>query len=281
MADSDRQGSKPYKTYKAGRGKRRALDDELAGARPAREPKRRQPDAAAPGPARQRPARPTRATRSYGAAPATGRSDKRRRPAAAPPRTPAPLPLVARPRRALPRCWSSPASSSPSSPGPGYQKFSRSVEAANRRLDKVAGANAHVDHDVRAQLTPDNGWIWRKGTTLLLFGVDSKAGEPARSDTIMLMRFNPGTHTINQLSIPRDTLRARPRTGVDEDQRGDVLGRAVDGDQDRQAVPRHRREPRDDRQLPGLPAPRRRRRRRRPVRAQDDQHDRRQVRAGR
>ena len=44
MADSDRQGSKPYKTYKAGRGKRRALDDELAGARPARPPKRGQPD---------------------------------------------------------------------------------------------------------------------------------------------------------------------------------------------------------------------------------------------
>ena len=40
MADSDRQGSKPYKTYKAGRGKRRALDDELAGARPERPPKR-------------------------------------------------------------------------------------------------------------------------------------------------------------------------------------------------------------------------------------------------
>ncbi len=80
---------------------------------------------------------------------------------------------------------------------------------------------------MRAQLTPDNGWIWRKGTTLLLFGVDSKAGEPARSDTIMLMRFNPGTHTINQLSIPRDTYVPVPGQGLDEDQRGDVLGRAV------------------------------------------------------
>ena len=34
MADNDRQGSKPYKTYKAGHGKRRALDDELAGGAP-------------------------------------------------------------------------------------------------------------------------------------------------------------------------------------------------------------------------------------------------------
>jgi hypothetical protein len=34
--DDDRAGAKPYKTYKAGRGRRSQLDDELAGARPAR-----------------------------------------------------------------------------------------------------------------------------------------------------------------------------------------------------------------------------------------------------
>lgn len=40
---------------------------------------------------------------------------------------------------------------------------------------------------------------------MLVLGTDSKTGEPARSDTIMLMRFDPRAHTINQLSIPRDT----------------------------------------------------------------------------
>jgi len=89
---------------------------------------------------------------------------------------------------------------------PGYQKFDRAVDKANTRIDKKT----------LAQLTADDGWIWRKGTTLLLFGVDSKAGEPARSDTIMLMRFNPGTRTVNQLSIPRDTRVQLPNGSVDK-----------------------------------------------------------------
>ena len=40
---------------------------------------------------------------------------------------------------------------------------------------------------------------------MALFGLD-EAGLPAHSDTIMLMHFDAKTHTINQLSIPRDTL---------------------------------------------------------------------------
>ncbi len=89
---------------------------------------------------------------------------------------------------------------------PSYQKFDRAVDKANTRIDKKT----------RAQLSPDTGWIWRKGTTILLLGVDSKAGEPARSDTIILMRFNPGTKTINQLSIPRDTRVQLPNGTVDK-----------------------------------------------------------------
>ena len=100
---------------------------------------------------------------------------------------------------------------------PGYKKFDRAVDKANERIDKKT----------RAELTADDGWIWRNGTTLLLLGVDSKAGEPARSDTIMLMRFNPKTHTINQLSIPRDTRVQLPERHLRQDQRGDVLGRPV------------------------------------------------------
>jgi len=192
MADDDRQGSKPYKTYKAGRGKRRALDDELAGARPPRPSRAAQP--AQPDPAGQGQYA-DKGYQLYGAAPAAGRGDERPADAVAPPEIKRRfrwwhvpialfLLLVVAGVVVTVLAW------------PGYQKFSRAVAASNKR----------VDHRTRAQLTPDNGWIWRKGTTLLLFGVDSKAGEPARSDTIMLMRFNPGTHTINQLSIPRDTL---------------------------------------------------------------------------
>jgi LCP family protein required for cell wall assembly len=89
---------------------------------------------------------------------------------------------------------------------PGYQKFDRAVDKANKR----------VDAKTRAQLSPGDGWIWRSGTTLLLLGVDSKAGEPARSDTILLMRFNPKTRMVNQLSIPRDTRVEIPGYGTDK-----------------------------------------------------------------
>ena len=191
--DDDDNGRKPYKRYKAGRARRSSVDDELAGARPPREP--RDDDRGAG-------AHPVSAERSdgeyrrYGSAAAggTGTAPKRRRF----------------------RWWYVPL-------GlfcllviagvvltvlawPGYQKFDRAVDKANKRIDKKT----------RAELTPDDGWIWRNGTTLLLFGVDSKAGEMARSDTIMLMRFNPKTHTINQLSIPRDTHAQLPNGTYDK-----------------------------------------------------------------
>lgn len=89
---------------------------------------------------------------------------------------------------------------------PGYRTVSTAVAKSNRR----------VDADTRAQLTSDSGVIWRNGTTVLLFGVDSKAGEPARSDTIMLLRFNPSRHTVNQLSIPRDSRVPLPNGTLDK-----------------------------------------------------------------
>ena len=56
--------------------------------------------------------------------------------------------------------------------------------------------------------------ILRNPTTILVLGTDSRLGEPARSDTIMLMRFDPDTHTVNQLSIPRDTKVEVPGRGT-------------------------------------------------------------------
>jgi LCP family protein required for cell wall assembly len=82
---------------------------------------------------------------------------------------------------------------------PGYQRFDRAVEKANKRLDKKA----------RAQLTADAGPIWREGTTVLLLGTDAYG----HSDTIMLMRFDAKNHEINQLSIPRDTYVTVPGHG--------------------------------------------------------------------
>jgi len=204
--DDDNGGRKPYKRYKAGRARRSSVDDELAGARPPREPRPREDG-------RGSDARPVSAERSdgeyrrYGPAPANGKKGKK---AAARGAGTAPK------RRRRFRWWFVPVGLLVALiiagvvvtvlAWPGYQKFDRAVDKSNKRIDKKT----------RAELTPDDGWIWRNGTTLLLFGVDSKAGEAARSDTIMLMRFNPRTHTINQLSIPRDTRVQLPNGSYDK-----------------------------------------------------------------
>jgi len=185
--DDDNGGRKPYKRYKAGRARRSSVDDELAGARPPREPRPRD-DGRGPG------ARPVSAEPSDGEYRRYGPAPKRRRF----------------------RWWSIPVGLLVALiiavvvvtvlAWPGYQKFNRAVGNSNKRIDKKT----------RAALTPDNGWIWRNGTTLLLFGLDGGAGAPARSDTIMLMRFNAKTRTINQLSIPRDTRVQLPNGSYDK-----------------------------------------------------------------
>ena len=190
MATQDDNGAKPYKTYKASsRPRRSQLDDELAGARP---PRRRPSDAdGAAGPSY--PSHSDKAYRTYGPAPNSKAAKMGARKAGTPRR-----------RRRF-RWWYIPvtvfallvitAVVVTVLAWPGYQRFDRAVDKANKR----------VDAKTTAQLSPDDGWIWRKGTTVLLFGLDD-AGLPAHSDTVMHMRFDPGSHQVNTLSIPRDTL---------------------------------------------------------------------------
>jgi LCP family protein required for cell wall assembly len=197
---NDDRGAKPYKTYKAsGRPRRTQLDDELAGARPA--PRRRPSDGgdSAGRPSGTEPAgsayppRSDKAYQTYGPAPGSKDAKKNAKKAGAPRR-----------KRRF-RWWHIPVTALALLiivgvvltvlAWPGYQKFDRAVDKANKRVDKKTSA----------QLTADDGWIWRKGTTVLLFGLDD-AGLPAHSDTVMLMRFDPGAHKVNTLSIPRDTL---------------------------------------------------------------------------
>lgn len=85
----------------------------------------------------------------------------------------------------------------------GYRAFASGVAVSNARIDK----------QTRAVLTPDAGSILTNPTTILVLGVDKRTGEPARSDTIMLMRVDPKTHSIAQLSIPRDMLVSIPGNG--------------------------------------------------------------------
>ena len=257
--NDDREGRKPYRTFKAGRARRSSIDDELAGARP---PRRSRESGAPPrggSGRRAEEARPATGYQRYECRLRAPRPGGRRRRCAA--RGAGDSAGGTSPWGSSSRS-SSPASSSPSSPG----------RATSASITPSTSRTAASTEDTRAQLTPDRGWIWRRGTTLLLLGVDSKDGEPARSDTIMLMHFDPGTHTINQFSIPRDTRVDVPGRGYRQDQRRDVLGRPLAGARDGAALPRHPRQPRHGRQLQRLPAARGRRRRRRHAGPQDHLH---------
>ena len=188
---------KPYRTYHGGSGRHRSLDDELAGLRPPRGDAGRSPtrsseeraprDAGGAG-----SERPYRRYASGGAAQSAARPARRRRF----------------------RWWYVPL-------GlvtllviagvvltvlayPGYKRFDDAVQRSNDRLDAKA----------RGALVPDEGMLLRNPTTILVLGTDSREGEPARSDTIMLLRFDPDRHTVNYLSIPRDTRIDVPGRGA-------------------------------------------------------------------
>jgi len=194
--DDDREGAKPYKTYKARRPRRSQVDEELAGARPARQRPPADEGVAGDG-APDDARRSDKAYHTYSAAPQSGGKSGAKNAAKG-------AGLAPRRRRRL-RWWYIPVGVFAALviagvvltvlAWPGYQKFDRAVDKANKRIDKKT----------RALLAADDGWVWRNGTTVLLLGLDD-AGLPAHSDTIMLMRFDPKNHTINQLSIPRDTL---------------------------------------------------------------------------
>ncbi len=85
----------------------------------------------------------------------------------------------------------------------GYRTFDKAVAKSNHRIGKRA----------RAALADSHGGVLSGPTTLLVLGSDRRGHEPARSDSILLMRFNPTTHTVSQLSIPRDTLVDVPGRG--------------------------------------------------------------------
>ncbi len=95
----------------------------------------------------------------------------------------------------------------------GYLSVSSGVGAANARLPK----------SVRTALAPDSGLLYSNPTTILLLGTDHATGKGAagrssdqHSDSITILRTEPGRHRIVYLSIPRD-LRVRiPGVGYEK-----------------------------------------------------------------
>jgi polyisoprenyl-teichoic acid--peptidoglycan teichoic acid transferase len=89
--------------------------------------------------------------------------------------------------------------------GYGYSQFRGSLNAANKR----------VDAGTRAALVP-GGSLLSDATTTLVLGSDRRPdGGIGRSDSILLVRVDPGRNRIAQLSIPRDLRVTIPGHGDD------------------------------------------------------------------
>jgi polyisoprenyl-teichoic acid--peptidoglycan teichoic acid transferase len=82
----------------------------------------------------------------------------------------------------------------------GYRSFASGVDEANARLPRNA----------KAQLAKRDRSILSEPTTVLVIGTDGGRGrgraraDANRSDSLMLLHLDPGTHRISYLSIPRD-----------------------------------------------------------------------------
>ena len=80
----------------------------------------------------------------------------------------------------------------------GYRSFASGVEQANERLPRRASA----------ALARNDGSLLSDPATILVIGTDGgKApgrGDARRSDSLLLLRTDPGTHRMSYLSIPRD-----------------------------------------------------------------------------
>jgi LCP family protein required for cell wall assembly len=94
----------------------------------------------------------------------------------------------------------------------GYLSFRSGVDKANGRLDQL-------DKNAKAALAGDNGLMLSHATTILLLGrdyanTDRRVGLN-HSDSIMLLRTDPGRHRLVYLSIPRDLRVPIPGHGED------------------------------------------------------------------
>ena len=90
----------------------------------------------------------------------------------------------------------------------GYLSVSSGVSAANKRLPA----------SVRSVLAPDSGLLYSTPTNILLLGTDHAGANVGRasdqhSDSMTLLRTEPGRHRLIYLSIPRDLEASIPGYG--------------------------------------------------------------------
>ena len=82
----------------------------------------------------------------------------------------------------------------------------------------VSKANSRLTPDAKTALAPENGLVLSHSTTVLLLGTDNsqiggRSGD-RHSDSILLLRTDPGHHRLYYLSIPRDIVVPIPGYGT-------------------------------------------------------------------
>jgi LCP family protein required for cell wall assembly len=94
----------------------------------------------------------------------------------------------------------------------GFLSFRSGVQTANKRFDKTAPT-------AKAALSPGSGLLGHP-TTILMLGTDHMNNDQRvndfHSDSIMLLRTDPGKHRLAYLSIPRDLRVPIPGHGDDK-----------------------------------------------------------------
>jgi LCP family protein required for cell wall assembly len=100
----------------------------------------------------------------------------------------------------------------------GFRAFASGVDEANGRLPQRA----------RAQLAKRDRSVLSEPTTLLVIGTDGGSapgrGDANRSDSLMLVHFDPETHRISYLSIPRDLRVEIPGYGTSKINAANQIG---------------------------------------------------------
>jgi LCP family protein required for cell wall assembly len=95
----------------------------------------------------------------------------------------------------------------------GFLAFRSGVQTANKRLNRTAPT-------AKAALNHDGGSVLTNPTTILMLGTDHMNNDQRvndfHSDSIMLLRTDPGKHRLAYLSIPRDLRVAIPGHGDDK-----------------------------------------------------------------
>ncbi|SET08868.1 transcriptional attenuator, LytR family [Oceanobacillus limi] len=89
-----------------------------------------------------------------------------------------------------------------------YDKLGDTVSSMHDPLER--------DNDPNRQKEITEIFSDKKSMNILLLGVDERAGDKGRSDTMILMSLNPNTDSMVMLSIPRDTYVNIPGRGMDK-----------------------------------------------------------------